>query len=146
MVSLKKTSINELPELIAISYQGDQDLFDKYHIIKQDFESCVDHTMKLILEMADQYELKYYKVLLDKKAIGYVVTADILLFSFCIGIKWREKKVLKEWWSKIKHIMGADFVASLYMNNTRGINWLLKCGMSIIKEDKENNCVILANL
>src|SRR5580704_7085609 len=102
MIRLVKISKNEIQELIEIAYKDDQKLLDEYHIAKftHTYEAVLS-TMGMINEMAEQRKLIYWKVLYDKKPIGYVVTFEDFLYSFGINIKFRVKKVLAEWWGSV---------------------------------------------
>lgn len=135
MIRLVKISKNEIQPLIEIAYKDDQKLLDEYHIAKftHTYEAVLS-MMGMINEMSEQRELFYYKVLCDKKPIGYVVTFDDFLYSFAINIKFRVKKILVEWWDKIIEVLGPRFICALYKNNTRAISFLEKCGMRIFHE------------
>lgn len=143
MVTIKKISKAELPELIELSYEGDFDLFDKYHVVKTDFHGAVVVQLQMIHELAQEVDLSYYKVIFQKKPIGYFVTFDKFLYSFCINKKYRKKDVLMGWFQNVKKSLGKGFQTMLYKNNTRAIDHLVKQGMKIADENEENNTVIL---
>ena len=143
MVTLVKISKPELLESVAISYEGDNDLFLKYHIAPMDFMNCVMATMGMILDTAKEKELRYYTVIYKKKKIGYVVEFDDFLYSYGINIKFRKKDILIAWWREVSRVMGGKFMTMLYLNNTRCITHLRKQGFEIFQEDKLNNCVTL---
>lgn len=143
MVTVKKISLAELPELIELSYKGDNDLFEKYHIAKMPFEDCVNTTMAQIKQAAQEVETNYYKVVYQAKPIGYIVTFNDVLYSFAINTKYRKAEILKSFWSSIKSVMCEKFACVLYNNNTRGIEWLERNGMRIAGINEENNSVTL---
>lgn len=145
MVRLKKISLPEVREGIAIAYQGDQDLFDKYHVGQCDHFTATMKTMEMIREIAKEYELSHYKVVYDKKNIGYVTSFDGFLYSFGINRKYRKKDILIAWWEEVKSLMGKRFFAQLYKNNTRAINHLVKQGMSIVEGHNDEHSVLLIN-
>lgn len=143
MVTIKKISKTELPKLIELSYEGDFDLFDKYHVIQTDFYGAVIAQLQMIHEMAQEVDLNYYKVIFQKKPIGYFVTFDKFLYSFCIAKRYRNKENLIGWFKGVKKALGKEFQTMLYKNNTRAIDHLVKQGMKIADENEENNTVIL---
>lgn len=143
MITLVKISKPELIKVVAISYEGDQELFDKYHIGKMDFKSCVFSTMEMIRDAALEKELRYYKVVYQKKPVGYIVEFDNFLYSFGLNIKFRKKDILAAWWIEIKKIMGGKFITMLYENNLRAIKHLERQGFVAMPVDKENHSVTL---
>jgi hypothetical protein len=143
MVTIKKISKTELPKLIEMSYEDDFELFDKYHVIQTDFFGAVVSQLQMIHEMAEEFDLNYYKVIFQKKPIGYFVTFDKFLYSFCINKRYRTKDNLIGWFKGVKKALGAEFQTMLYKNNTRAIDHLVKQGMKIVDENEENNTVIL---
>ena len=147
MVNLLKISKFDLPEAIKIAYEGDDELLEKYHVDKYDLMGAVASTLRMIYKMVEweNMEMDYYKVMQDETPIGYICTYPNNLYSFGINKKYRSKEILKEWWSRVKEVMGEKFITMLYPNNTRAINFLKKQGMVEI-EDIEDNCVTLLNI
>jgi hypothetical protein len=147
MIELKQISLDELEDAISISYLGDEDLFDKYHVDPFfTFEDCVESTFEMVKENSKYKECYYYKVLFEDTEIGYVVTYKECLFSFGINIEYRRKSILIEWWSKVKEVLDETFLCMLYDNNTRAIDFLKKNGMiEIDNKILEDNIVILIN-
>lgn len=146
MITIKKISKSELPTLVAISYMGDNDLFDKYHIGKVDFPQAVLSTLDLIDDASKEIRLSYYKVIYQKEPIGYFVTFNNYLYSFGIAMKYRRREILVGWFQAVKKVLGRQFRAMLYDNNTRAISHLEKQGMKIIDVDQETKIVTLQNL
>ncbi len=143
MITVKKISKTKLPELVALSYKDDQELFDKYHIAKLNFDGAVVSTLGLIHDASQKMILNYYKVIYKQQPIGYFVTFEGCLYSFGIAIKFRIKDVLIGWFESVKKVLGNHFRALLYENNTRAIDHLKKQGMKIF--NIENNVVTLIN-
>lgn len=143
MVKIDKISKPKLLELIEKSYQGDNDLFNKYHVIKGDAQTLAVETMGMIEQASKQFDMSYYKVLLNKEPIGYFVTSKQHLYSFAINKKFREKEILINWWKYVKMVLGKAFTTVLYDNNTRAIEFLKKNGMVVNKTD--GNLVQLIN-
>lgn len=132
-----------MPPLIRISYEGDNDLMDKYHIAKYDLDGAVKSTVQMVDDAEEVQPLKYHEVLLQKKAIGYFITFKNCLYSFGIGLKYRIKDILIEWFAEVKKELGDTFICMLYDNNTRAIHHLQKQGMKIIAINKENKIITL---
>jgi len=143
MITLKKISLNELPPLVQYSYLGDEDLFNKYFTGADNYMGCVNAQLMMIYEMGESAKMNYYKVVYQKKAIGYVVSFENCLYSFCINVKYRKKDVLLSWWDKLCKLMNKNFVCALYKKNERAINFLERNGMKVIEEDAENEIVTL---
>lgn len=145
MITIKKISKSELPKLVAISYERDEDLFEKYHIGKMNFPQAVLSTLDLIDEASQQFKLSYYKVIYQKQPIGYFVTFGDYLYSFGISMKFRKKDILVGWFLGVRKVLGKQFKALLYENNTRAISHLEKQGMKIVDIDNETKIVTLQN-
>lgn len=147
MVTLELIPLEELKEVISISYLDDGDLFEKYHINPTfTFEECVNSTFDMIVNNGYDRDIKFYKVVFESKSIGYVVVFDGFLYSFGINIEYRGKDILIEWWKKVKEVLPETFVCMLYDNNIRAIDFLKKNGMEIIENELlEDNVVILIN-
>jgi len=145
MITIKKISKAELPKLVGISYEKDEELFEKYHIGKMNFPQAVLSTLDLIDDASKQLNLSYYKVIYQKQPIGYFVTFGNYLYSFGIAMKYRKKDILVGWFLNVKKVLGKQFRALLYENNTRAISHLEKQGMKIIDIDNETKIVTLQN-
>lgn len=147
MIRINKISIAQLPELVAISYSGDNELFTKYHVEPNlDWQESVNKTMELIQEAANEVKTSYYKVIYDNKPVGFLVKFKGSLYSFGMAMKFRKKEILADFWNKIVDLMEDKFVCVLYRNNTRAINWLLKCGLFETEEkNPQENLITLTN-
>lgn len=143
MVSLKKISVNELPELVKIAFTGDKDLCEKYYEFRINEIGCINTTLMKIYEMRKRRKLDYYKVVYAKKPIGYVVAFDNFLYSFGIEMGSRKKEILVNWWNTITKVMPKQFATMLYAHNERAINFLKRNGMVLTDNDQENNVVTL---
>ena len=149
MITIKKISKAEIPSLIATAYQGDSELLEKYHSGNMhgdvNFPIAVLSTLDTIDDVSKEYKLSYYKVIYQKKPIGYFVTFDNFLHSFGINIKYRNREVLTGWFESVKKVLGKNFMCMLYDINTRAINHLQKQGMKIVHRDEEYKTVTLQN-
>ncbi len=145
MITLEKITIFELPNLVAIAYEDDKDLFDKYHVAKMNMDDCVDSTLMMIEQTGRGEKMDYFGVKFKDEFIGYLVILPKILYSFGINIKYRKKEILMSFWESIKDILNDSFICMLYPNNTRAINWLKKNKMIIVDEVRED-CVTLLNI
>lgn len=146
MITLKKISLYELPELIYLCYKGDDDLLNKYHIAKLDLETAVQSTFGMIHTASRIKKISCYKVVYQKQPIGYVVTyGGNFLYSYAIAMKFRKKDILKNWWNEVKKILDEDFSSMLYSNNVRAVEFLIKNGMKVMQEDKQNQVLTFIN-
>jgi hypothetical protein len=137
MVTVKRISKNELPRVVEIAFRGDTDLFKKYHQANSDEETSIKNTVDRIIDTATIYDLTFYKVIFEKKVIGYFVVAEEpkLLYSFGINIKYRTKQVIGKWWEVTKKQLPKEFKVMLYKKNTRAIDFMQRNGMKVINED-----------
>ena len=145
MVTIKKISVNNLPNLVYLSYLGDDEFLSKYspHIKDEDSSlvTSVNGELYFIYEMGQTKKLNYYKVIYQKKPIGYFVTiADDWLYSFSINIKYRKKDLLVNWWKQIEKTLKKEFYCCLYEKNDRAISFLTKNGMK--EKERENNTIL----
>lgn len=147
MVTLIKISKFELPEAIKIAYEGDTELFEKYHVEKFDINGAVASTLQMVHTTVEWegLEMDYYKAMLGENEIGYVCCYPNNLYSFGVKKEYRKKDILLEWWSAVKSIFNGKFITMLYPNNTRAISFLKKQGMVEV-EGVENDCVVLLNV
>lgn len=146
MITIKKISINELPKLVALSYEKDEEFFAKYHGDNSTYIACVNAELLNIYQMAEKHKMDYYKVVYMKKPIGYFVACDdICLYSFSINMRFRKKEILIKWFSEIKKQMKTGFWCCLYQKNTRAISFLEKNRMKIVETNDDNKTVTLVN-
>lgn len=143
MIRVAKISFGQLPRLVELAYENDQDLFDKYHLKPMGLDDCVKSTMSLIEDVAAEKKLLYYKILWQNEPIGYFIIYDNVLYSYAIGVKYRKKNILVAWWEEIKKMMPDIFATGVYENNTRAIEFLEKQGMKVA--ERKNNIVTLLN-
>lgn len=139
MVELIEIPKNQLWELIFIAYIGDIDLLERFHVDEFKLaETATDSTFEMIEITEKEMQLTYYGVYLKEKPIGYVIVSGNHLYSFAINIEYRIKSILKEWWLKVKKILGNHFTCLLFSNNGRAINYLKNRGMKITWKNTEN--------
>lgn len=128
---------DKLKECIELSFEGDSELVDKYHIIGQSLYDCVNDTFNKILEASTAMDLEWYVVKGGNENIGFLVCSQALklLYSFGLAISVRDK-YSGELFQRIKGLLGDDFMCVLWTKNTRGIKYLTKNGMKVISKDK----------
>lgn len=143
MVTIKKISKPELATLIQSSFEGDNDLIEKYRPVEMTMEETIADIEERINETSKEQKLDYYKVICHKEPIGYFVTTERFLYSFAINIKFRKKDILTNWWQQVKSVLGENFRCMLYENNERAIHFLEKNGMRFWEQD--GNVITLIN-
>ena len=139
MIELKLIKESEIQALILLSYEGDCELFDKYHITKMTFQEAVDTELSMIRKNAKNNKFIYYKVLYDNISIGYVVSLEKFIYSFAIAIKYRTKEVLTHWWDAMVNEFGNEIKFGILSNNKRAISYLENRGMKIVWENPQMN-------
>lgn len=145
MVTVKKISVNELPVLVKTSYEGDGDLSKNFVNVQSDYMANVNSELFDIYELSSFKKLKYYKVIYQKKPIGYFVTFDNTLYSFGINVNYRKKDILLYWWKELKKTLNKGFNCFLNDKNERAIRFLEKNNMRIVDRDSEHKIVNLVN-
>jgi hypothetical protein len=149
MIEFKIISIEELKDLIYLSYENDAELVKRFHSINIDneehsLEECVDTTYNRIIEAGEEVEHDIFKVLYNGEDIGYMVIFGSVLYSFAIFPSFRKKDILNLWWEEVKELFGGEFGTLIYNNNIRCLIFLLKNDMKIVAE--ENNILLLKNI
>jgi len=145
MVTVKKISVNELPKLIQLTYEGDAELFQYLPGNHTNYMTCVNGELLNIYELAKDKRLRYYKVIYQKKPIGYFVTFENHLYSFSINIKFRKKDILLDWWKELKKTLNKGFSCHLEERNERAIKFLEKNNMKVVDKNEEYKIVTLIN-
>lgn len=145
MVTIKKISVNELPKLVQMAYEGDGELIKYAPAHRSDYMSNVNGELFNIYELAQDKRMRYYKVIYQKKPIGYFVAFENVLYSFSINIKYRRKDILLSWWQELTKTFNKGFLCYLDSINERAINFLEKNRMKIENINKENNVTTLVN-
>lgn len=143
MMTINKIPKGKLPELVKLSYAGDNELFEKFHPAKSDEQGSIENTLQMVEDIDRLYRCTYYQINWNKNAIGYFIIFKGFLYSFCINIKYRRKEVLVSWWDKVKSVLGKAFTTMLYTENFRAIAFVMKQGMKI--RSVNENIVTLIN-
>lgn len=146
MLELREINLmSSIKRYIELSYEGDEDLLNLYHIDKYSLDEAVNEELRRIEIMKENVILKFHGITDGENRIGYLCTFQNNLFSFCINKKYRTSAVLGDFWDKVKEVLGDSFISMLYPNNTRAIKFLKSCGMVEV-EGVEDNCVTLLNV
>lgn len=146
-MELEKVNIEQLEEYVELVYRGDKDLLNTYHINPPyTLKEGVKETMDAIRNVSEQTETACFGVLENGEKIGYICSFINNLYSFGLNIEKRTKETLKEFWNKIVDVIGSEFICVLYKNNTRAINWLIKCGMLKSDIEMDDNSLTLVKI
>lgn len=144
MVETEYIHRRDLDALVHLVYDGDEDLLREYHVKpNMVLGEAVQSTLSMIDDTSRTLDFDYLKVTLDGEPIGYFCVFPKCLYSFGIAKKYRTKEILTEFWEKIRKELPDDMVCILYKNNTRAINWLLKCGCTAQENDFGDNSITL---
>lgn len=139
MITLKKIDIAEIEKYVAIGFEGDNELVEKYHFSEKTLPETVDKNVSNINEMNKLYPLECYSVEVEGNPIGFTVLGKSLLYSFGINKNYRAKEILIEWVEEIKRRLEV-FIVCLYAENTRAINFFEKNGMQVV--ERNNNVTL----
>ena len=139
----------ELRELYAKeTFEGDKELFEKFHILKSTEENCIKDTISKIEESYDSDLVEnytFYGLKEDGKKVGYFTKfqkregrylVDVL-HSFGININHRNKKTFKRFMEILENFFEDRIIVGLYKKNTRAISFLEKNDFLIIQNEEE---------
>lgn len=130
---------------VAISFWGDDALINKYHKVETNkFQDCVDDTFNSILDNSESLPMEWYLIRHDNnEIIGYCIASKAynFLYSFGINKNYRNGEVLSNWFTSVAELLQNHFTSALWAKNTRAIEFLVKNGMEIFKN--EDNIVQL---
>lgn len=143
MVELIEIPFEEIPDLVRLGFGNDPELMSKYQQLDTDFETTVSRNIENIESSAKLGTLIYYLVQNENEKLGFTVVdvENYLLVSFGINIKFRTKKVVTEWFMRIKMIFEDGFGCVLWNKNKRAIQFLERQGMTI--ENKNDELTVL---
>lgn len=137
MVKIKPISDDKLEEVIRIAFEGDEAIYEYYdpNVSVVSLEEIVRDVSRKIKAVQGTDFLQNWGIFEEEKLIGYSVMGENFLFSFGINIRYRKGDILQEWWKQIKELMKQDFAVLLYSRNSRAIQYLLKNGCEIEREE-----------
>jgi len=67
--------------------------------------------------------------------VGFIYTVPGRLVSFGVSPNHRVKPVLKKVFEDIVEMAGDEFLCAMWTRNSRGVQWLQRCGMEILTCD-----------
>lgn len=144
MISVIPILLSDLKPYMETAFDGDNELWEKYHNADDNFEDTVKNNIVNIEKMSSSKMTKCYKVEYRGKAIGFsVIVDDGLLYSFGINKYYRNKEIVLKWLSLIKEIAN-DFIVILCNENTRAIKFFERNGMYEV--NKNNSVTTLIQL
>lgn len=139
-VSLMPVARQDISDLVAMAFGGDDGLLTKYHISPGSLMHCVENTLGLINENADFYQqdIKFFGVNIGDNRIGYTIvikneTHPNELYSFSIQKQYRTPEIKKQWLDEIAKLLGRPYFVSLWSKNTRAINFFQNNGFVITR-------------
>lgn len=134
MILFQPITEEQLPQAITFSYEGDTYGLATYYGTPCTVDEAVQLTMVSIIFFECDYALSYFNILCDGEFIGYMITSGTLLYSFCITKKYRSRKILTDWWSRVVDFIGTDMTCILPSSNIRAINFVKRRGMKIVDQ------------
>lgn len=148
MIKLKRVYEHEYFDLISECWSKDQDLIEKYHVCAgKGLNECVMSTVMCLKNDVDKKTFVLYKVMLGSKLIGFFGKEEIqipLLTTFFVMPEYRKYEHMSLFVNAIKSkFEGAPFYCSLYSNNSRAINWLIKNGFVYAVAAKKEDKIVL---
>lgn len=141
----KQIHIDEVEKYVRIAFDGDNELWEKYHNPDNNFEEIVTNNVKNIKELEEYVPVTCFAIFIENKAIGFSVFSGNLLYSFGINLKHRIKEVLLHWMEWMKNRFDNCFVVALCEENTRAIAFFLRNGLSIAQKTEGNVTLICNN-
>jgi hypothetical protein len=136
MLEAKKIDVKDLRQYIDIAFANDCDLlnyYDKSAGVLSGEAMVVNTYNKIKDYLAYFHHCFAFKICIDGDDAGFIffTKSPNLLVSFSINKKYRQAEILKDYFESIKDSIADDFMCLLYKENTRAINWLVKCGMEV---------------
>jgi hypothetical protein len=132
------------------AFKADKDLFEKYHILKSNEETCIIDTISKIEESYESIgssiiSYTFYGLKEDGKRIGYFTKYETkrgigsieILHSFGININHRNKKTFKRFMDILENFFEDRILVGLYKKNTRAISFLEKNNFLITEQEED---------
>ncbi len=132
----KQINTTQFKEAIKIAFDSDKDIYSLYcpHVSVNNVDDIVND---IATRIGKDVSSAIIKGIYEKsELIGYYVYYGKTLISFALGMKYRNRKYLKEFWSKIREDLRGSFQCFLWSRNRRGYRWLEKNGMKIVAQDE----------
>ena len=127
------TDKERIKTIIRETFEGDNDLFNKFHFINDDTEAALLDTFFKIEELIDGHNSRFYALTNDNtdEIIGYInIAPEINVFnSFGLKKTHRSEKTKKEMMNVVESFFkNGIIICGLYNKNTRAIDFLKKNG------------------
>lgn len=135
-IQLIQIEKSELKSLITLSFEGDNELLDIFHIkAPATLDECVNNTFSFIENNKDFYaeDMKIFKLIRGMEAIGFTVIIENEhlpneLYSFGIKKEYRTWDITSKWMELLQKILGVPYYIILWSRNTRAINFFERNG------------------
>lgn len=130
----KTIPFNKLKQAIAISFDGDNKIFDLYDPTKQveTLEEIVEDISRKILGYEDAI---FYGIYEKNKLIGYFARQQSLLISFSLAMQYRTRSNLREFFRLMKTTIKKPFICFLWAKNIRAAKYLMKNKMELVSNN-----------
>ena len=77
----------KIRQIIFETFNGDQDLFDKFHFINNDIDAAIENTFFKIQELIDNYGSEFYAMYIGSDLVGYINVAPEINTFHSFGLK-----------------------------------------------------------
>lgn len=142
-VGVSKIELYKLQKYCRIAFEGDADLWEKYHQGDKNFEDTVINNIRSVIEISQQKAVFCYSISFKNEIIGFfVLVEDILLYSFGINKNYRTREITTTWLNMVKDLMPSDFIVCLRSENTRAINFFVRNDFEIFSQDDQDVTLI----
>lgn len=131
---IARIRIEDLHEYVAIAFKEDSELLTEYSHYST-MEELILTNVENAKELARTKEVKCYGMYLEQTPIGFTVISEKLLYSFGINLYCRQKEVKAIWLSWLNRVFDNNFVVTLYIKNTRAVNYFLRNGFEEFNND-----------
>lgn len=147
-MQFKRVNYLKLRDYVSSAWRYDKDLIKFYDksVSVSGNESMVLDTVQKITEMYRGYEdTEIYGIDIDSGCAGFIVLVPSLnlLYSFGLNVNHRKGEYLEYMFKFICSKLKNGFSCILYDYNTRAINWLKRCGMKEVEDEKYPGSVFL---
>ena len=159
MIELNPITQEELFTNIYLSFEGDNDLTERFTPIRRTFQQTVSYiygeVVKTIEDPVYEGDVHLFQVTCQigekRPVIGYIVTIENaerphMLLSFGVNIKYRTWPILQLWLQAIKDLLGEPYYTCLWNANTRAINFFKKNGFTIFDDKDKTFKYVVSNV
>lgn len=148
-VEIKVISIKEVEKYCRIAFAEDNDLWERFHIPDNDFETTVANNIKNIYELAYKTFVDCYALFYKGEPVGFFVVTYVspdngFLYSFGINKNFRTREITLSWFRLVCGLFPSTFMIFLRSENTRAINFFIRNGMRKLTIE-EGHVVLIFN-